>query len=159
MTEETLQPEKPPTSEVLVIAGMSGAGRTTAAHALEDHGWDVVENMPPALFGTLAELIARSPEAFPRLAIVVDVRSRSYFEELYAALQHLAHDHVLDLLGLDAGALERAADRDPAEFGGGNGGDRAAELADRGAGGSEDDGLGHGAVPLWGGSGRGRGAL
>ena len=82
MTEETLQPEKPPTSEVLVIAGMSGAGRTTAAHALEDHGWDVVENMPPALFGTLAELIARSPEAFPRLAIVVDVRSRSYFEEL-----------------------------------------------------------------------------
>ena len=94
MIEETLQPEKPPTSEVLVIAGMSGAGRTTAAHALEDHGWDVVENMPPALFGTLAELIARSPEAFPRLAIVVDVRSRSYFEELYAALQHLANSGV-----------------------------------------------------------------
>ena len=89
MTEETLQPEKPPTSEVLVIAGMSGAGRTTAAHALEDHGWDVVENMPPALFGTLAELIARSPEAFPRLAIVVDVRSRSYFEELHLSLIHI----------------------------------------------------------------------
>ncbi|MCG7421714.1 RNase adapter RapZ [Micrococcus porci] len=87
--DEHLQPDKPPSSEVLVITGMSGAGRTTAAHALQDHGWYVVENMPPQLLGTLSDLVARSPEAFPRLAIVVDVRSRSYFNELRTALQQL----------------------------------------------------------------------
>ena len=89
-----LQPEKPPSSEVLVITGMSGAGRTTAAHALQDHGWYVVENMPPQLFITLADLVARSPEAFPRLAIVVDVRSRTYLHELRAALQQLESEGV-----------------------------------------------------------------
>lgn len=89
-----LQPEKPPSSEVLVITGMSGAGRTTAAHALQDHGWYVVENMPPQLFITLADLVARSPEAFPRLAIVVDVRSRTYLHELRAALHQLESEGV-----------------------------------------------------------------
>ncbi|CAM3621074.1 RNase adapter RapZ [Micrococcus flavus] len=89
-----LQPEKPPSSEVLVITGMSGAGRTTAAHALQDHGWYVVENMPPQLFITLADLVARSPEAFPRLAIVVDVRSRTYLHELRSALHQLESEGV-----------------------------------------------------------------
>ena len=68
MTAPSLQPEKPPSPEVVVITGMAGAGRTTAAHALEDHGWYVVENMPPQLFVTLADLVARSPEAFARVA-------------------------------------------------------------------------------------------
>ena len=54
-------------------------------------------------------------------------------------------DDVLDLLGRDVGALERGLDRDPAELGGVDGGEAAAELADGGAGGAEDDGLGHGA--------------
>ena len=64
-----------------------------------------------------------------------------------AGLQHLAHDHVLDLLGLDVGALERGLDRGAAELGGVEGGEAAAELADGRAGGAEDHGLGHGAAP------------
>ena len=60
-----------------------------------------------------------------------------------AGLEHLAHDHVLDLLGLDVGALERGLDRDAAELGGVEGRQAAAHLADRGAGGAEDHGLGH----------------
>ena len=60
-----------------------------------------------------------------------------------AGLQHLAHDDVLDLLGLDAGALERGLDRDAAELGGVERREAAAHLADRGAGGAEDHGLGH----------------
>ncbi len=59
-------------------------------------------------------------------------------------LQHLAHDDVLDLLGLDAGALERRADRQPAELGGVQRGQAAAHLADGGARAGEDHGLGHG---------------
>ena len=68
-----LQPEKPPSSEVLVITGMSGAGRRTAAHAMEDLGWYVVDNLPPQLLPDLAGLVDASAEDVPRLAAVVDV--------------------------------------------------------------------------------------
>ena len=60
-----------------------------------------------------------------------------------AGLQHLAVDHLLDLLGLDAGALERGGDRLAAELGRALGREGAAHLAERGAGGSEDHGAGH----------------
>ncbi|MFC7402446.1 RNase adapter RapZ [Citricoccus sp. GCM10030269] len=98
-----LIPVKPPTSEVLIITGMSGAGRTTAAHALEDHGWYVVENIPPQLFGTLADLVGRSPEAIPRLALVVDVRSKELFKDIQDALGQLRAQGVnYRVLFLDA---------------------------------------------------------
>ena len=60
-----------------------------------------------------------------------------------AGLQHLAHHDVLDLLGLDPGALQRGLDRDAAELGRVERGQAAAHLADGGAGGAEDHGLGH----------------
>ncbi|NKX49042.1 RNase adaptor protein RapZ, partial [Arthrobacter deserti] len=77
-TEEDFTPVKPAESELLVVTGMSGAGRTTAAHALEDHGWYVVDNLPPQMLGTLAELMART-DSLPRLAVVIDVRSQALF--------------------------------------------------------------------------------
>ena len=60
-----------------------------------------------------------------------------------AGLEHLAHHDVLDLLGLDVGALQRGLDRDAAELGGVERGEAAAHLADGRAGGAEDDGLRH----------------
>ncbi|WP_313815375.1 RNase adapter RapZ [Citricoccus sp.] len=98
-----LTPVKPPTSEVLIVTGMSGAGRTTAAHALEDHGWYVVENIPPQLFLTLTDLVGRSPEAIPRLALVVDVRSKELFKDIQEALGQLRAQGVdYRVLFLDA---------------------------------------------------------
>ncbi|QCU78125.1 RNase adapter RapZ [Citricoccus sp. SGAir0253] len=98
-----LTPVKPATSEVLIVTGMSGAGRTTAAHALEDHGWYVVENIPPQLFGTLTDLVGRSPEAIPRLALVVDVRSKELFKDIREALEQLRAQGVdYRVLFLDA---------------------------------------------------------
>ena len=76
-----------------------------------------------------------------------------------AGLQDLAHDHVLDLLAADVGALQRGLDRDAAELGGVERGQAAAHLADRGAGGAEDDGLGHGAGLLQSVDGCGRDAV
>lgn len=100
---EDLTPVKPFRSEVLIVTGMSGAGRTTAAHALEDHGWYVVENIPPQLFGTLADLVARSPESMPKLALVVDVRSRKLFEHIQEALAQFRTNGVeYRVLFLDA---------------------------------------------------------
>lgn len=98
-----LTPVKPATSEVLIVTGMSGAGRTTAAHALEDHGWYVVENIPPQLFITLTDLVGRSPEAVPRMALVVDVRSKDLFRDIQEALSQLRAQGVdYRILFLDA---------------------------------------------------------
>jgi UPF0042 nucleotide-binding protein len=71
---------------------MSGAGRSTTANVLEDLGWFVVDNLPPALLPTLAELGGRSRGDVARMAAVVDVRSRAFFADLTAALAQLAAD-------------------------------------------------------------------
>jgi UPF0042 nucleotide-binding protein len=90
MTEATsLTPVKPTESELLVVTGMSGAGRSTAANALEDHGWYVVENLPPQMLTTLTELVARTPQSIPKLAVVIDVRGKELFLDIKAALDGL----------------------------------------------------------------------
>ena len=75
--------------ELVVISGMSGAGRSTAADALEDLGWFVIDNLPPALILPMVELAARSQGAVPRVAVVVDVRGRSFFDALHSTLDKL----------------------------------------------------------------------
>jgi RNase adapter protein RapZ len=67
-------------SELVVIAGMSGAGRTVAAGNLEDLGWFVMDNLPPALIPKVAELADGSSKAGDRLALVVG--SGRYHEEM-----------------------------------------------------------------------------
>ncbi|MGQ0625748.1 MAG: RNase adapter RapZ [Sporichthyaceae bacterium] len=78
-----------PDTELAIITGMSGAGRSTAANALEDAGWFVVDNLPPALLATLVELGRRSKGAVPRIAAVVDVRGGAFFDALRGALTEL----------------------------------------------------------------------
>ncbi len=98
-----LKPVKPDTAEVLIITGMSGAGRTTAAHSLEDLGWYVVDNLPPQLFSTMAQLIGKNPDTALKLALVVDVRSKEFFESLREAMNQLRTDGAeLRMLFLDA---------------------------------------------------------
>jgi len=76
--------------ELAIITGMSGAGRSTTANVLEDLGWFVVDNLPPALLPTLAELGGRARGDVARIAAVVDVRSGSFFADLTEALGQLA---------------------------------------------------------------------
>jgi UPF0042 nucleotide-binding protein len=78
-----------PSTEIAIITGMTGAGRSTAAHVLEDLGWFVVDNLPPGLLPTLTELAGRAGEHVPRVAAVVDVRSGSFFADLQEALDRL----------------------------------------------------------------------
>ncbi len=73
-----------PHLEIALITGLSGAGRRTAAHAMEDLGWYVVDNLPPVLIPTLAETMVR--QNVMRVAIVVDVRSREQFDQVPQAL-------------------------------------------------------------------------
>ncbi|MGH8970992.1 MAG: RNase adapter RapZ [Actinomycetes bacterium] len=76
--------------EIVIVTGMSGAGRSTAANALEDLGWYVVDNLPPGLLPTLADLGGRAQGNVPRIAAVVDVRSGSFFTDLTASIAALA---------------------------------------------------------------------
>jgi len=88
------------TKELLVLTGMSGAGRSTVAHALEDLGWYVVDNLPPALVPQLAE---QGFDTNASLAVVVDVRGGKFFDELSSALETLKKSGVpYRLLFLDA---------------------------------------------------------
>jgi UPF0042 nucleotide-binding protein len=75
--------------ELTVITGLSGAGRSEAAKAFEDMGWFVVDNLPPSLLGTMAELVTRSQGAVSHVAVVVDVRGRAFFSDLRAGLDEL----------------------------------------------------------------------
>jgi RNase adapter protein RapZ len=75
--------------ELVVISGMSGAGRSTAAKCLEDLGWFVVDNLPPSLIPTMVDLGARSQGSVPRIAVVVDVRGRRFFDNLRQSLADL----------------------------------------------------------------------
>jgi UPF0042 nucleotide-binding protein len=77
------------TPELVIISGMSGAGRSTAAKCLEDLGWFVVDNLPPALIPTMVDLGARSQGNVARIAVVVDVRGRGFFDTLRESLTDL----------------------------------------------------------------------
>jgi UPF0042 nucleotide-binding protein len=75
--------------DITIITGLSGAGRSTAAKCLEDLGWFVVDNLPPGLLVTMADLGTRSQGAVDRIAVVVDVRGRAFFADLQDSLSAL----------------------------------------------------------------------
>ena len=79
----------PGSTDLVILTGMSGAGRSTAANVLEDLGWYVVDNIPPQLILSMAELAEHSRGGVNKLAAVIDVRSRSFFTAFREALQAL----------------------------------------------------------------------
>lgn len=88
--------------EFLIVTGMSGAGRSTVANALEDLDWYVVDNLPPQMLRPLLDLSGRLGEQLPRVAAVVDVRGRDLFAELPAAAQAVRERSDLRVIFLDA---------------------------------------------------------
>jgi len=76
--------------QLLLVTGMTGAGRSTAAGVLEDLGWFVIDNLPPQLIGQVLELVKGHDRDENRIAVVVDARSRWFFTALRGALDELA---------------------------------------------------------------------
>ncbi|NDA12408.1 MAG: RNase adapter RapZ, partial [Actinobacteria bacterium] len=88
--------------DVLLVTGMSGAGRSTAARALEDAGWFVIDNIPPMLIGAAIDVAVENPDVH-RVAVVVDARGGSFFPQLTEAMANLRRDGVdLQVLFLEA---------------------------------------------------------
>jgi len=100
-------PSMPPpavgaTLDIVVVTGMSGAGRSTALHVLEDLGYFCVDNLPPALVPRLLELVSSGPE-IRRVAFGIDVRTGTFLEGAEDVLDALAAGgHRVELLFLDA---------------------------------------------------------
>lgn len=85
------EPETVPaagTGQLVVVTGMTGAGRSTAAKELEDLGFYVVDNLPPNLLADVVRLVDESHGPAQSVAVVVDVRSGSFFQGLRSALAH-----------------------------------------------------------------------
>ncbi len=88
-------------SEFIIIAGLSGAGRSTAADALEDLGWFVIDNLPPTLIPKVAELVRGPGSDVSKVALVVGIGE--FFEELTPAIDELRDTaESLRVLFLDA---------------------------------------------------------
>ncbi len=88
--------------EVVVVTGMTGAGRSTAAKELEDLGFFVVDNLPPQLVPEVIRLVDDSRGTRQPVAVVVDVRSGSFFTGLQEVLAHRATGRRTTLLFLEA---------------------------------------------------------
>lgn len=78
--------------EMTVITGLSGAGRSEAANALEDHGWFVIDNLPPALISKMLALALAPGNDIERIALVVDARGGTFFKEASKALEKMRRD-------------------------------------------------------------------
>lgn len=102
MTESKIQ--------LVIVTGMSGAGKTVAIQSFEDLGYFTIDNMPPALLPKFIELMRLSPDN-NKLAVVVDMRSRSFFNEIRTILDELDNQEDLDfkVLFLDATDSELVA--------------------------------------------------
>ncbi len=97
-----MEPARDEPGEVLIVTGMSGAGRSTVANALEDLDWYVVDNLPPRMLRPLLELTELAGGAVPRVAVVVDVRGRSLFGDLPEAMRTLQAGRQVRVVFLDA---------------------------------------------------------
>ena len=89
--------------ELLIVTGMSGAGRSTTGNALEDQGWHVIDNLPPQLLFPISDLFSTSSEALTKVAVVTDVRGGQFFADLEQNIQKLkSHDISVRVLFLEA---------------------------------------------------------
>ena len=96
MTDGTVQ------QEVLIVTGMSGAGRSTVGNALEDLGWYVVDNLPPQMLRPLIELAGRAGSNLPKIAAIVDVRGGKLFAELHDVVDSLRRGSSVRVIFLEA---------------------------------------------------------
>ncbi|AJY75034.1 RNase adapter RapZ [Paenibacillus beijingensis] len=92
------------TAKLVIITGMSGAGKTIAVQSLEDLGFFCVDNLPPVLIPKFAELIVQSNGKIGKVALVIDLRGREFFTALSESLTYVKEHYTIhnEILFLDA---------------------------------------------------------
>lgn len=91
-------------AKLVIITGMSGAGKTIAVQSMEDLGFFCVDNLPPVLIPKFAELIQQSNGKIGKVALVIDLRGREFFTALSQSLSDIKENYTLtcEILFLDA---------------------------------------------------------
>jgi RNase adapter protein RapZ len=97
-----MAPNHPADKAVLIVTGMSGAGRSTAANSLEDHGWYVVDNLPPQMLRPLVSLAEDPESGMPKVAAVMDSRGGALFSDAREVIVELSKDANVQVMFLDA---------------------------------------------------------
>lgn len=91
--------------ELVIVTGMSGAGKRVAMDALEDIGFYSVDNLPPQMLASFWEMVAEDP-AFQHAAVMIDLRSQKFFKDLSGIMQNLLkkadRNYDLKLIYIDA---------------------------------------------------------
>ncbi|MFD0674760.1 RNase adapter RapZ [Cohnella sp. GCM10027633] len=89
---------------LVIITGMSGAGKTIAVQSLEDLGFFCVDNLPPVLIPKFAELIEQSQGRIAKVALVIDLRGREFFTALSESLNYIREHYTIhyEILFLDS---------------------------------------------------------
>ncbi len=88
---------------VLVISGLSGSGKSTAVRVLEDEGFFCIDNLPVQLFPTIIDLVQKSQETVPGVALVMDIRGRDFlkgFEKIFHEIDDAGH--TIEIIFFDA---------------------------------------------------------
>ena len=90
--------------KLTIITGMSGAGKTVVVQTFEDLGYYCVDNLPSALIPKFLELMKESTNNLDKVALVIDLRSREFFDKLYEVLDFINKENWLDehIIFLDA---------------------------------------------------------
>ncbi|WP_156645994.1 RNase adapter RapZ [Lentibacillus sp. JNUCC-1] len=91
-------------TKLVIITGMSGAGKTVAVQSFEDLGFYCVDNLPPALLPKFLDLMRDASNNIQKVALVMDLRGREFFDTLFDSLDILSHESWIDeqILFLDA---------------------------------------------------------
>jgi len=112
MTIEQTDQQTPQEVQMVIITGMSGAGKTVAIQSFEDLGYFCVDNLPPTLLPKFLELMKESGSKMNKVALVMDLRGREFFDSLFEALDDLAENawltpHILFLDAKDSTLVTR----------------------------------------------------
>lgn len=83
-------------TKLVIITGMSGAGKTVAVQSFEDLGYYCVDNLPPALLPTFLDLMRDAANDIKKVALVMDLRGREFFDSLFEALDKLTQENWLE---------------------------------------------------------------
>ncbi len=112
MTIEQNNQQTPQEVQMVIITGMSGAGKTVAIQSFEDLGYFCVDNLPPTLLPKFLELMKESGSKMNKVALVMDLRGREFFDSLFEALDDLSKNawltpHILFLDAKDSTLVTR----------------------------------------------------
>ena len=94
--------ESPERQQIVIVTGMSGAGRSTTCKAFEDLDWFVVDNLPPQMIRPLIEVAGKARDSLPKLAVAIDIRGGRLLEKFDELIAELAETHDVHVLFLDA---------------------------------------------------------